>query len=168
MTKNPPVELTVKSASAVNQYNKQQLQAQTPDGVEFTLNLTDKSPKLPAGIINASHTFEIWEYAPPGKPTQWYGTLAEQPTSFSQPTSQLPTQAAQNAAGQSKSSAPTSDSEIIKTRSMALAYAKDLVCAEQLIIGELKSKADSFTSYIMTGRWFADKATEPDENVPDF
>ncbi len=168
MPKNPPTELTVISATAVNKYNKQQIQAVTPDGVEFILNLTDKSPKLPTGTIDRMHTFEIWEYAPPGKPAQWYGTLQEKPTSFPQPAPQLPTKAPQSGAGTSKSPAPTSDTEMIRIRSMALAYAKDLVCNGVLQIGSLEPKADSFTAYIMTGRWFADKATEPDENVPDF
>ncbi len=80
---------------------------------------------------------------------------------------QIPTpqgqQATPDATGTAKSPAPAPDSEMIRMRSMALAYAKDLVCAEQLIIGDLKSKADEFTAYIAHGKWFVNKTTPEDE-----
>ncbi len=81
-------------------------------------------------------------------------------------------QPAPDATGTAKSPAPVSDTEMIQIRSMALAYAKDLVWAEQLKIGDLKSKADEFTAYIAHGKWFANatnnEPAEPNENVPDF
>ncbi len=165
MTKNPPVELTVISASPVNQYNKQQLQAQTPKGLEFTLNLTDKSPKLPAGIINASHTFEIWEYAPPGKPAQWYGTLQEKPTSFPQLAPQLPTKAPQNTAGAAKTTPDDQSMRIVRSNAL-----NAVLSATEIPSDMIEDYLLSGIRFILGGGWRLEPRTshqEPEgEGIP--
>lgn len=59
---------------------------------------------------------------------------------------------------------------IKKVRSMALAYAKDLVVAEKLIYSNLEATAIEFTSFIMSGQSFKQPVNQPQEtrNNPEW
>lgn len=54
----------------------------------------------------------------------------------------------------------TNGSDMVRIRSMALAYAKDLVVAEKVTRDELAQLANEFTAYIMTGRWIQDNPSQ--------
>jgi len=83
-----------------------------------------------------------------------YNPQYDQP---SQPPPQKPQQGAPVA------SQSTNGSEMVRIRSMALSYAKDLVCNGKLELELLESRANEFTAYIMTGKWLPD---EPMSDLP--
>ena len=123
-------------------------------------------------VINQRAQFSIGTYQGTyqGSPYTGYSGFWNETAQVAQsapPQAQQPTP---EATGTSKAPTPAPcDTEMIRIRSDALVCATRLVCAEQLIIGELKSKADEFTTYIAHGKWFADKAPNTDErSEPDF
>lgn len=60
--------------------------------------------------------------------------------------------------------------EMVRVRSMALSYAKDLVVADKIVQAGLPALVNEFTSFIITGQWFnapkQDSAQWPDEQPP--
>jgi len=52
--------------------------------------------------------------------------------------------------------------DMIRVRSMALAYAKDLVCEGKLEFGQIETESNRFTAYITTGHW------DKKDDIPDF
>lgn len=56
--------------------------------------------------------------------------------------------------------------DMVRIRSMAVAYAKDLVC-NGMNRSLLADMADEFTAYIMTGRWVS-KSTAQGQSNPDY
>ena len=61
----------------------------------------------------------------------------------------------------------TKSDDMVRIRSMALAYAKDLVVAEKITRPELASVSNEFTAYIMTGRWIQDNTSQHETNWED-
>lgn len=59
----------------------------------------------------------------------------------------------------------TNDSDMVRIRSMALAYAKDLVVASKIDYAVLPTAANEFTAYIMTGRWIQDNPSQQESSL---
>lgn len=54
--------------------------------------------------------------------------------------------------------------DMVRIRSMAAAYAKDLCCAGKIPTNQMKANAITFTAFIVSGRWAEES---PEEEVPN-
>ena len=124
-----------------------QMTIQTPDGAYKTGRIGSKSQVYPL-VSGAPISVEVSSYQ---------GTTRFK--KFDPQYGQPPSPAAPQKPPQAAPVAPksTNGGDMVRIRSMALSYAKDLVCEGKLGLELLENRADEFTVYIMTGKWLPDK-----------
>lgn len=139
------------------------------NGVAHKVHLYQGKGQLPQPAqLQQRHSFSLSTFQGnyQGQPYTGYSGFWKNGTQVNQ----QPRQSSQQTAPQQGQQSPqqrrqgTKSDDMVRIRSMALAYAKDLVVAEKITRPELASVANEFTAYIMTGRWVQDNYSTSQES----
>lgn len=134
-------------------------------GVAHNVHIYQGKGQLPTPEqLNQRHQFSLstFQGSYRNKPYTGYSGFWQPQAQVNQP---APQQGQQPAPQPSQS---TNDNEMVRIRSMAVEYAKDLVCAKNMQRQLLPDMADEFTAYIMTGKWVSKLASQGGQPNPDW
>jgi len=136
-------------------------------GVTHTVHIHQGKGRLPGpALLQQRCTFSLSTYqgSYQGNPYTGYSGFWKDQAQVRQPPPQQPQQGVQQPhQGVQKEKGE----DMVKVRSMALAYAKDLVCEGKTDISAIPSTANEFTAFIISGQWFSKKPQGGEPN-PDY
>lgn len=140
------------------------------NGVSHNVHIYQGTGQLPQPAqLQQRHSFSLSTFQGnyQNKPYTGYSGFWQDDAQVRQPQPQQgQTAPPQTQQGTQQARQRTNDDDMVRIRSMALSYAKDLVVAGKITQKGLTITANEFTSFIMTGRWFKDNQSAPDDPPP--